>query len=154
MFVCCECCVLSGRGLCDELITRPVLPTVVRRCVWSRNIKNEKAMTRVGSQRHSKKITDLTHSFFYKMFIWILYMFRATVCSSSGGQLYEYNFWYNHSENEWSEITKVTRIHHVCDADMMYSSILVQTVIMRDVRIPPQCKGYFRSSGMLRSVYW
>jgi hypothetical protein len=24
MFICCECCVLSGRGLCDELITRPV----------------------------------------------------------------------------------------------------------------------------------
>jgi hypothetical protein len=24
MFVCCECCVLSGRGLCYELITRPV----------------------------------------------------------------------------------------------------------------------------------
>ena len=23
MFVCCECSVLSGRGLCDELITRP-----------------------------------------------------------------------------------------------------------------------------------
>ena len=23
MFVCCECCVLSGRGLCDDLITRP-----------------------------------------------------------------------------------------------------------------------------------
>jgi hypothetical protein len=23
MFVCCECCVLSGRGLCEELITRP-----------------------------------------------------------------------------------------------------------------------------------
>ena len=23
MFVGCECCVLSGRGLCDELITRP-----------------------------------------------------------------------------------------------------------------------------------
>jgi len=22
-FVCCECCVLLGRGLCDELITRP-----------------------------------------------------------------------------------------------------------------------------------
>ena len=31
------------------------------------------------------------------MFIWILYMFRTTLCSSSGGQLYEYNFWYNHS---------------------------------------------------------
>ena len=23
MFVCCECCVSSGRGLCDELITHP-----------------------------------------------------------------------------------------------------------------------------------
>jgi hypothetical protein len=23
MDVCCECCVLSGRGLCDELNTRP-----------------------------------------------------------------------------------------------------------------------------------
>jgi hypothetical protein len=23
MFVSCECCMLSGRGLCDELITRP-----------------------------------------------------------------------------------------------------------------------------------
>ena len=23
MFVCCECCVVSGRGLCDELITHP-----------------------------------------------------------------------------------------------------------------------------------
>jgi len=23
MFVCCECCVLSARGFCDELITRP-----------------------------------------------------------------------------------------------------------------------------------
>jgi len=23
MFVCCDCCVLSGRGLCDGLITRP-----------------------------------------------------------------------------------------------------------------------------------
>jgi hypothetical protein len=23
MSVCCECCVLSGRGLCEELIARP-----------------------------------------------------------------------------------------------------------------------------------
>ena len=23
VFFCCECCLLSGRGLCDELITRP-----------------------------------------------------------------------------------------------------------------------------------
>ena len=36
--------------------SRGVLPIVVRRCVWSRNLKNEEAMTRVGSQRHSKYI--------------------------------------------------------------------------------------------------
>jgi len=24
MSVCCECCVFTGRGLCDELIIRPV----------------------------------------------------------------------------------------------------------------------------------
>jgi hypothetical protein len=35
MFVCCECCVLSGRGLCDgfDRSSRGVLPTVARRCV-------------------------------------------------------------------------------------------------------------------------
>jgi hypothetical protein len=57
MFVFCECCVLSGKGLCDELITRPeksyrLLCVVV--CDLE-NRKNEEAMTRVGSQRHSKK---------------------------------------------------------------------------------------------------
>jgi len=34
------------------------------------------------------RVTNLTYSFFYNMFIWILYMFWATLCSSSGGQLY------------------------------------------------------------------
>ena len=57
MFVCCECCVLSGRGLCDELITRPE-ESYRLWCVVVcdlENLKNEEAMTRVGSQRHSKK---------------------------------------------------------------------------------------------------
>jgi len=41
IFVCCECCVLSGRGLCDELITRPEEAyRLVHRRVWCRNIKN------------------------------------------------------------------------------------------------------------------
>jgi len=59
MFVCCECCVLSGRGLCDELITRAEesfrLWCVVRDL---ENLNNEEAMTRVGPQRHSKKEND------------------------------------------------------------------------------------------------
>jgi len=40
MFVCCECCLLSGRGLCDELITRPE----VSRSVWSKNLVNEEPL--------------------------------------------------------------------------------------------------------------
>jgi hypothetical protein len=55
MFVCCECCVLSGRGLCGELITRPgeyyrLWCVVV--CDLE-NLKNE-PMTRVESQRKRK----------------------------------------------------------------------------------------------------
>jgi hypothetical protein len=49
-------CALSGRGICDELITRPreVLPTVTRHCVWSRNLVNEEAIARAGLQSQSK----------------------------------------------------------------------------------------------------
>jgi len=60
MFVCCECCVLSGRGLCDEVI---ILPEESYR-LWCvvlcdlENLKNEEAMTRVGSQRHRKNQRD------------------------------------------------------------------------------------------------
>jgi hypothetical protein len=45
MDVCCECFVLSGRGLCDELIT--LLEESYRLwcgCVWSRNLVNEEAL--------------------------------------------------------------------------------------------------------------
>ena len=58
MFVCCEYCVLSGRGLCDELITRPE-ESYRLWCVVVcdlENLKNEEAMTRIGSQRHKIKI--------------------------------------------------------------------------------------------------
>jgi hypothetical protein len=61
IFVCCGSCVLSGRGLCDELITRP---EESYRLWWVvicdlENLKNEEAMTSVGSQRHLKKKTFL-----------------------------------------------------------------------------------------------
>jgi hypothetical protein len=48
-------CVVRYRSLRRaDHSSRGVL-TVVRRCVWSRNIKNEEAMTRVESQRHEKQ---------------------------------------------------------------------------------------------------
>jgi len=58
MFVCCECCVLSGRGLRDELITRREESYQLWCIVVCdlENLVNEEAMTRVGSQRHKKKI--------------------------------------------------------------------------------------------------
>ena len=48
---------LSGRGVCDELITRPEESYGLWCAVVCdlENLKNEEAMTRVGSQRHSKK---------------------------------------------------------------------------------------------------
>jgi len=56
MFVCCECCVLSGRGLCDELITRPEESYRLWFVVVCdlENLKNAETMTRVGSQRHKR----------------------------------------------------------------------------------------------------
>jgi hypothetical protein len=44
--------VLSGGSLCDELITRPEESYwLMRSGVWSRNLKNEEAMVRIGPQR-------------------------------------------------------------------------------------------------------
>jgi len=59
MFVCCECCVLSGRSLCDVLITRPEesfrLWCVV---VWSRitNLVNEEAKAHYGAIATKKNL--------------------------------------------------------------------------------------------------
>jgi hypothetical protein len=59
MFVCCECCVLSGRGLCDELITRPEESYRLWRVVvcdleisWTR-----RPWPAVGLQSHENKQT-------------------------------------------------------------------------------------------------
>jgi hypothetical protein len=48
MFVCCECCVLSGRGLCDGLITRPEKSYLLWRVVVcdQETSKNEEAKAR------------------------------------------------------------------------------------------------------------
>jgi len=45
------------RGLCDKLITsRGVLPTVMRRCVWSRNLVNGDALAHWGAVASKTKI--------------------------------------------------------------------------------------------------
>jgi hypothetical protein len=56
MFVCCECCVLSGRGLCDELITLPEeyyrLWCIV---VCDLETSNEEAKARYGAVENTTK---------------------------------------------------------------------------------------------------
>jgi hypothetical protein len=56
--------VLSGRGLCDELIARPE-ESYQLWCIVAcdiENLVNEEAMTRVGSQRHRKKRNVIMHA--------------------------------------------------------------------------------------------
>ena len=62
MFVCCECCVLSGRGLCDQLITRPE-ESYRLLCVSVcdlENLKNEEAIARHWAA------SAIKNPFFYK----------------------------------------------------------------------------------------
>jgi len=54
MSVCCECCVLSARGLCDALIRRPEESYRLWCVVMCdlETLKTEEAMVHVGLQRH------------------------------------------------------------------------------------------------------
>ena len=56
MFVCCECCALSGRGLCDELITRPEESYRLRRVVvCDLETSNEEAKVCYGAVENTTK---------------------------------------------------------------------------------------------------
>ena len=61
MFVFCECCVLSGRGLCDEQITHWKSPANcgVSLCVILKPKEGE-AMVLVGPQTHRKNNLHIT----------------------------------------------------------------------------------------------
>jgi hypothetical protein len=48
---------------------------MVRRCVLSRNLKNEEAMTRIGLQRHSKK-RNYMYIYIY-LYIWKIFLCHA-----------------------------------------------------------------------------
>ena len=68
MFVCCECCVLSGRGLYDELITRPEESYRLWCVVMCdlENLKNEEAMhdPRWVAEPQKKNCCNIYHDFF------------------------------------------------------------------------------------------
>ena len=65
MSVACDCfvCVLSGTGFSEGPIPRPEeshRPTVVRHRLWSRNVKNEASLIRLGPEK--KCISVLPHT--------------------------------------------------------------------------------------------
>jgi len=56
MFVCCECCALSGRGLCDELNTHPEESyRLWRVVVCDHETSNEEAKARYGAVKIQPK---------------------------------------------------------------------------------------------------
>jgi hypothetical protein len=83
--------VLSGRGLCDELITRPeeFLPSVLRRCVWFRNL-----MVSFGPQHH-KKISilccRLPHYLYFKVLHFKNFTLRFLVCKKSSNTCFMFS---------------------------------------------------------------
>jgi len=76
MSACCECCVLSGRGLCDEMITCPEESYRVR-CVWvwSWSLGNEEALVhwRAAAPQEKKFIAQYYVLVFPGTFIPVFY---------------------------------------------------------------------------------
>jgi len=81
MLVCCECCVLSGRGLCDELITRPEEPYRLW-CVVVCDLETSRmrrSWPAVGFQRHSKKKkSNLMHKIL--IYLYIIHLLKSSTC--------------------------------------------------------------------------
>jgi hypothetical protein len=70
MSVSCECCVLSGRGLCDELVPRPEESYrlwCVSKCVVMKPRRNEEAQAHIGLSSHRKKIFSIILTFCSKL---------------------------------------------------------------------------------------
>jgi len=89
------CCVLSG-SLCNELITRPEESyRLWCAVVWSRNLKNEEAMTLVGSQRHRRKIYINTYT--HKV-----YSFYKSPQNRTGGKAEGLNIFMHGVPKQWT----------------------------------------------------
>jgi len=73
MFLCCECCVLSGRGLCDELITRPeesnrlwcvVVCDLGKQTSWMRRSRPTRGLSR--QEKMNMKMSRTESCLFYE----------------------------------------------------------------------------------------
>jgi hypothetical protein len=111
--------VLSGRGLCDELITRP--EEYYR--LWCvvvcdlENLKNEEAMIHVGSQRHIKIESPYAYESIANKSVTT---FNATICLTK------------FSQQTYSARTMVSK-PCILRTHMAKSGCLVSLTLMRDV---------------------
>ena len=63
MFVCCDCCLLSGRGLCDGLITRPEESYRLWRVVCDQETsKTRRLKHATGLWQYKQKCCDVTNT--------------------------------------------------------------------------------------------
>ena len=69
MFVCCECCVLSGRGLCDGLIIRSEESyRLWRVVVCDQGTSNEEAKARHGAVEKTTAVGCNANINIYRVF--------------------------------------------------------------------------------------
>ena len=86
--------------------SRGFLPTVVRRCVWSRNLKNEEAVTRVGSQRHKKKVFLPYAS--CNLFIYLSFILYLGLQNIPMWQIFLVSVTVNNSNSRYIVMTQIT----------------------------------------------
>ena len=66
IFVCCECCVLSGRGLCDGLITRPEKSCRLWCVVTETSSRMRRPWLALGCSAIGGTILNVLHGFFIR----------------------------------------------------------------------------------------
>ena len=87
MFVCCDCCLLSGRGLCDELITRSE-ESYRLWCVVVCDLNLVKMRSHTQSVVFEPNRRRITGSISYKLLISAPSVLR--VCNKTGGTIKGY----------------------------------------------------------------
>jgi len=120
MFVCCECRVLSGRDLCDELITRPEgsYLSIVRRCVWSRNLMNEEALAhrRLSHQKQTNKRLDAIMTLKRDLVNQVMSMWIRWTSDSAGWKKSNYRSLVDHKKWIFLDVSESMNWHKISES--------------------------------------
>jgi len=121
--VCCDCCVVSGRGLCDELITRPEesyrlwcvvvcgLKTSCKRRPWPRGVvapktnKHVSVMNWSSSGRKFYRFISVTAKALHCKYITRVHKVCTRRCSSCTRNCYIMPFGFRAEHNDKSSVT-------------------------------------------------